>query len=423
MVALALALPAREASRAALRDVVTGESGAVESSAPREWRELRAPANPNVRATQPRPGQEITLRYAVVTPEGFDKDRAHPVVVALPPGAMDEAMVEVGLRTYWEGEARRRGFVVVSPCAPRGYSLADDPAGLLVALVRELESTMRVEGGKVHVAGVSNGGRAAFRFATREPTLVASLVVLPGYASPANDAAPIASLAGVPVSMFVGELDRAWVREGERTLEGLRAAGVDATLEVLPGQGHVLTIPGERLFAIMDASRPADAIRVDPATPAANPAAPAVDTALELPAVNRAIEDFHVAFARGDSERARANLAEGAVVLVPDGTRRWTRDELSAGGENAWDAWPRRGGGRRVTIDPSGAVAWFDEVVEHAAWGPCRGSGVLVKIDGVWKISQYQYAYSIPRGASGEALKAIRPAPSARADQPAAEAP
>lgn len=62
------------------------------------------------------------LKYALVLPDGFDSAKPFPVLLALPPGAQNAAMVDGSLRMYWEAEAKKRGWVVVSPAAPAGAS-------------------------------------------------------------------------------------------------------------------------------------------------------------------------------------------------------------------------------------------------------------------------------------------------------------
>ena len=52
--------------------------------------------------------------------DGYDPAATYPVLLALPPGAQDQAMVEAGFARYWGAPARAAGWVVVSPVAPEG---------------------------------------------------------------------------------------------------------------------------------------------------------------------------------------------------------------------------------------------------------------------------------------------------------------
>ena len=74
---------------------------------------------------------------------------------------------------------------------------------------------------------------------------VAAILAMPGRYS---GEASLEPLAGVPVLLMVGEHDRNWVTGSESTAERLRAAGAKVALEVVPGQGHVLRVPGQMLL-------------------------------------------------------------------------------------------------------------------------------------------------------------------------------
>jgi hypothetical protein len=41
-------------------------------------------------------------------------------LLALPPGDQSKELVAAGLRLYWEAQAKKRGWVVISPAAPEG---------------------------------------------------------------------------------------------------------------------------------------------------------------------------------------------------------------------------------------------------------------------------------------------------------------
>lgn len=110
-----------------------------------------------------------TIDYALVLPDHFDKSKAYPVLLALPPGDQSRQMVEAGLNFYWEAEAKRRGWVVISPIAPSGENFYSGLERELPPLVDEVARSVRVEGGKVHLAGVSNGGLSAYRVITEFP--------------------------------------------------------------------------------------------------------------------------------------------------------------------------------------------------------------------------------------------------------------
>ncbi|MCB9846889.1 MAG: DUF1223 domain-containing protein [Phycisphaeraceae bacterium] len=196
------------------------------------------------------------MRYAVLLPEGFDPSATYPAVLALPPGAQDEAMVEAGLGRYWENLARTRGWIVVSPIAPGFAPLFHSDEDPLGALTAAIASQYRIEGGKLHLAGVSNGGRSAFDEAVAHPDRYASLTVLPGMLARNTPRSGIKGLGKLPITMYVGGSDPDWLREGRRTVDELRREGIDATLRVLDGQGHVVSIDPDNLAELLESHRP-----------------------------------------------------------------------------------------------------------------------------------------------------------------------
>lgn len=128
-------------------------------------------------------------------------------------------------------------------------------------------------------------------------------------------------------------------------------------------------------------------------------------------AVERALDDFHRAAADADGARYFGRLAEGAIFLGTDATERWTKDEFRAYAEPyfargvGWTYVPRE---RHVFLGPGG-VAWFDELLDNAKYGACRGTGVLLEIDGEWRIAQYDLSIPIPNEVAPEVLPLLKP--------------
>ena len=197
-----------------------------------------------------------TIDYALILPDHFDKSKAYPVLLALPPGDQSRQMVEAGLNFYWEAEAKRRGWVVISPAAPSGENFYSGLERELPYLLDEVARSVRVEGGKVHLAGVSNGGLSAYRVITEFPDRFLSLTVLPGVPPDARAVAALKSLKGIPVAAFVGGDDTEWVRGSREASRELDRLGIQNTLTIVPGSGHVIRLDPGKLFDLLDQTRP-----------------------------------------------------------------------------------------------------------------------------------------------------------------------
>jgi poly(3-hydroxybutyrate) depolymerase len=195
------------------------------------------------------------LEYALVLPAHFDKTAAYPVLLALPPGDQSKELVLAGLRLYWEAEARKRGWVVISPAAPPGSNFYSGAESELPALLDEVAKSVRFEGGKVHLAGVSNGGLSAYRLITENTARFLSLTVLPGIPPDQRAFDALDRLKGIPVAAFVGSEDADWLRGSREAQRQLDALGIANTLEVVPGAGHVVPLDPGKLFDLLDRRR------------------------------------------------------------------------------------------------------------------------------------------------------------------------
>ncbi|MCA1581213.1 MAG: nuclear transport factor 2 family protein [Acidobacteria bacterium] len=125
----------------------------------------------------------------------------------------------------------------------------------------------------------------------------------------------------------------------------------------------------------------------------------AVPPAPPASSVARVLDDWHGAAAAADETRYFSHFSPDAVFLGTDGTERWTVSEFRRFAHPYFakgKAWSFRAHSRHVAFSPEGTVAWFDEALDTPNLGPARGSGVLVRPGGEWKIAQYNLSIPIP---------------------------
>lgn len=345
-------------------------------------------------------GEGPKLRYALITPEGWKDGQAAPTLVAFPPGAQNESMVEMGLSMYWETEAKKRGWVVASPMSREGRPLMQDEDAL-VALLDDVAKVVKIEGGKAHIAGVSNGGKTAMRLAMRHPDRVASLLVLPGTPGAPEEWAHLDRLKGMSVTMYVGEEDRVWLQECKKVENELKQLGAKVALHVVEGQGHVLKLEPSVLFGELE--------RVTSRTVTRELQADAKSESARGE-VSSVLDDFHDAAAKADGTRYFGHFADDAVFLGTDATERWTLSQFKDFAKPYFEkgkGWTYASRDRRINLTPDGNTAWFDELLDNAKLGECRGSGVLIRVGDGWKVSQYNLSIPVPNALAEQFAKAI----------------
>lgn len=130
-------------------------------------------------------------------------------------------------------------------------------------------------------------------------------------------------------------------------------------------------------------------------------------------AVDSVLNDWHDAAAEGDFERYFAHFEnDSSIFMGTDATERWTVAEFKPWAKPhfiddgmAWDFTPTF---RKVYFSENGKTAWFDEKLDTPNLGPSRGSGVLVKQNGSWKIAHYNLAIPIPNSISDDIVNQIK---------------
>jgi hypothetical protein len=122
------------------------------------------------------------------------------------------------------------------------------------------------------------------------------------------------------------------------------------------------------------------------------------------------LDDWHRAAAAADETRYFGHFTAEAVFLGTDATERWTREEFRRYAHPHFakgKAWRFVAISRHVSFSQDRSVAWFDEALDTPNLGPARGSGVLLREGGQWRIAQYNLSVPIPNDLMDEFKRRI----------------
>ena len=90
---------------------------------------------------------------------------------------------------------------------------------------------------------------------------------------------------------------------------------------------------------------------------------------------------------------------ESSEVWDLEAFKKFTRPYFEKG--KGWTYIPRK---RSIQLNEEGSFAWFHEVLD-SAYGLCRGSGVVEKVNGEWKLQQYVLSVSIPNSVAKQVVE------------------
>jgi ketosteroid isomerase-like protein len=127
--------------------------------------------------------------------------------------------------------------------------------------------------------------------------------------------------------------------------------------------------------------------------------------------VRGVLTDFHAAASEADEKRYFGHFATDAVFLGTEATERWTVVEFREYAKPHFDAgrgWTYVATERHVLFSADAGLAWFDETLHSEKYGKLRGTGVLRRIEGSWKIAHYSMTFLVPNDIASEVVRVIR---------------
>lgn len=107
--------------------------------------------------------------------------------------------------------------------------------------------------------------------------------------------------------------------------------------------------------------------------------------------IDELVDEWHLAATNADYEGYFSKMTDRFVFLGTAPGERWSKDEFAAFSKPYFDkgeAWDFKASNRMWSFSHNGKIAWFDEDLDTWMRG-CRGSGIVIKRKGEWKIANY----------------------------------
>ncbi|MBV8656817.1 MAG: nuclear transport factor 2 family protein [Burkholderiales bacterium] len=127
--------------------------------------------------------------------------------------------------------------------------------------------------------------------------------------------------------------------------------------------------------------------------------------------IGQVLDRFHAAASAAQFDTYFGLFAPDGVFIGTDASERWTVDAFKAYAKPHFDkgqGWTYLPHDRHIDLAPDGQHAWFDELLDNKGFGTCRGTGVLRKIGGAWKVEQYHLTIPVPNALADDVAKMIR---------------
>jgi ketosteroid isomerase-like protein len=123
--------------------------------------------------------------------------------------------------------------------------------------------------------------------------------------------------------------------------------------------------------------------------------------------IAKSLDEWHAAASSADFKTYFDLMTNDAVFIGTDATENWQRQEFMDYAKPYFDkgkAWNFTAVERNIYVGDSTNFAWFDELLD-TQMKICRGSGVLKKVNGKWKIAHYVLSIAVPNENVDELVK------------------
>jgi len=121
------------------------------------------------------------------------------------------------------------------------------------------------------------------------------------------------------------------------------------------------------------------------------------------------LNKWHDDASRADLQAYFDKIDETGIYIGTDATENWTKQAFYDWSKPHFDkgkAWSFQAEERNIYLSEDQNMAWFDEKLSSAS-GPLRGSGVLFKRNGQWKILHYVLSLPVPNEKFNEVIELI----------------
>lgn len=110
------------------------------------------------------------------------------------------------------------------------------------------------------------------------------------------------------------------------------------------------------------------------------------------------LDGFNIAAAKADFITYFNYFADESTFIGTDATEVWDKKAFMSWAKPHFDqkrTWDFTSLKRNIYFSKDGKLAWFDELLD-TQMKICRGSGVVEKINGQWKVKQYVLSVTVP---------------------------
>ncbi len=123
--------------------------------------------------------------------------------------------------------------------------------------------------------------------------------------------------------------------------------------------------------------------------------------------ITTVLDNWHKAAAEANYDNYFNAMSDESIFIGTDATENWNKKQFQDFSKPYFDkgkAWNFKAIERNIYFSEDGKTVWFDELLS-TQMKICRGSGILVQENGLWKIKHYVLSMTVPNENVDEVVK------------------
>jgi len=175
--------------------------------------------------------------YIIDIPKKFKKNKKYPLVIFLHGG------IDANQKKFLLREGQRKSFYMNEEdpyiiAAPIKLGWDWDPKKI-IDIIQDISKNIKIDKNRIHLTGLSMGGRGTFIIAAEYPEIFASIMALSPHHTPYSYLSLINKIKDLPILISHGNMDTTSSYEiAEEMYKGLKKMGSRVTFKSRIGFGH-----------------------------------------------------------------------------------------------------------------------------------------------------------------------------------------
>lgn len=174
----------------------------------------------------------------VLFPENYSDENKYPVFIGISGGDQTLGIVQFSASVYFNS-AFFKDYIRIIPINVNNHNFKDYSSDHIKDFIEGIRDYFNVTNSNWAIAGVSNGGKAAFNFVAQNPSLYLYVAVFPGGIF---ENSPNKEWSHLKIVVANGKKDGdSWLLESKATYEKLLPLVSSIEIMVISGQKHTIS--------------------------------------------------------------------------------------------------------------------------------------------------------------------------------------